>query len=111
MNGTILLTYIQNNTMKKFFYALCVTAIAISLLTACSGTESFMSRAYDAEWDLDGDGDSGDRSGTKNHPSFGAKKSCNIRSHNCWAGIDANNDGYCDVCLEAGYKCHMVNHH
>lgn len=72
--------------MKKFLYALCVTAIAISLLTACSGTESFMSRAYDAEWDLDGDGDSGDRSG-ENNVSFKGK--CNhVDNHIPWKECD-----------------------
>lgn len=72
--------------MKKFLYALCIAVISISLLTACSGTESFMSRAYDAEWDLDGDGDYGDRSG-ENNVSF--KGRCNhVDNHIPWNECD-----------------------
>lgn len=78
-----------------------------------STTEEAASWLYDANVDLDNDGDSGDRSGEYN-PSFRGssnRKSCNIRSHKCSGGIDLDKDGYCDICEANGYECHMVKHH
>lgn len=45
------------------------------------------------------------------HVSFRSHKSCNIGSHQCFVGVDADRDGWCDNCYDNGYKCHMVNHH
>lgn len=64
--------------MKKFFVSICcflaVGAATISLSSCNSCTEEAASRLYDANWDLDGDGDYGDRSGTYN-PSFQGRQS------------------------------------
>ncbi len=38
------------------------------------------------------------------------RNSCNIGRHDCAFGIDSNSDGYCDNCLENGYKCHIGKH-
>lgn len=38
------------------------------------------------------------------------KSSCNISSHDCSGGVDANHDGWCDICEANGFNCHMVKH-
>lgn len=104
--------------MKKqnlFISFLFLISLSVTLFTSCMGcAEEGVSRMYDVNVDLDGDGDSGDRSGkTNSDVSFRSKihKSCNKDDHDCTAGIDTNNDGWCDVCEGNGYYCPMAHHH
>ena len=77
MNLTIYLcqnlTFIFFKKMRKIFFSVCcfvaVGIRSLSLVSCNSCTEEAASRLYDANWDLDGDGDYGDRSGSYN-PSF-----------------------------------------
>lgn len=61
--------------------------------TSCSCTEEAASRLYNLNWDLDGDGDRGDRSGTYN-PSFQGSPSRTGHCRNC--GLDHYGNYKCE---------------
>lgn len=98
--------------MKLLLHA-SIFAFTFGVSSCNSCTEEVASRLWDIDADLDGDGDSGDRSG-KYNPSFKGKNtiknSCNIRRHNCGYGIDRDYDGWCDNCMANGFECHIGDH-
>ena len=80
----------------KNIYKIAVIMIMAVCATSCNSC-SDESNSYD---------------GSYNTVSFKGrvKNSCNLQSHHCAFGVDNNGDGWCDNCLNNGYKCHMDNH-
>ncbi len=97
-------------------YKVCLFAflfVTISIgFTSCEGcshkAELIISDMGYGDWDVNGDGEAGRSVSFKGTTTI--KNSCNIRSHKCAYGVDGNRDGWCDNCMNNGYKCHIANH-
>ena len=96
----------------KFVLFACLFGLISIGLTSCDScshkAELTISDMGLGDWDINGDGEAGRSVSFKGAATI--KNSCNIRSHKCAYGVDANRDGWCDNCMSNGYKCHMVNH-
>lgn len=90
------------------FLVLGVIGIGFTSCESCIGTERTISDLGLGDWDIDGDGQAGRSPAFRNLGDI--KHSCNIGSHRCKNGIDANRDGWCDNCAINGYKCHITKH-
>lgn len=98
--------------MKKILAFVLVLGALVFGLTGCSGLESAASWAYDIHEDLDGDGDSGDRSGEYN-PSFKGGAEYGRCNSGCGCQVYVpvgGGDSRCANCMARGCSTNKFGH-